>query len=166
MTPCERLSDRMPEVARGRARWTAEESAHLAACADCQAEWDLMTVAIRIGARAPSAGDPEAIAGAVLQRVSQDRRSRGRRRFWGLGVAAAAALAGLIWAGRNPEPAPPPVATTEIAPPEIEPLETAELDSLLETMDASQLGASTLDDASLDDLDANELEQVLRTLEG
>jgi hypothetical protein len=155
----------MPEVARGSARWTADEAAHLAACADCRAEWDLVAATVRLGAKAPGT-DPEAMAGAVIRRVSEDRRSRGRRRFWGLGIAAAAALAGVVWAGLRPGPATLPVAPVEIAVPEIEPLETAELDSLLDTMDPSRLGASALDEPSLDDLDTNELEQVLLTLEG
>lgn len=165
MTPCERLSDRMPEVARGRRRWTADEAAHLASCADCRAEWDLLDATIRLGAKAPGT-DSESMAGAVLRRVSEDRRTRARRRFWGLGIAAAAALAGVVWTGLRPNPAALPVAPVEVAVPEVEPLETAELESLLETMDASQLGASALDEPSLEDLDTNELEQVLRTLEG
>ena len=165
MTACERLSDRMPDVARGRARWSAEEAAHLAACADCLVEWDLVVTTIRLGAKAPRA-DPEATAAAVLRRVSEARRSRGRRRYWGLGIAAAAVLAGVIWTGARPERGAPPVAPVEVALPETEPVETAELDSLLETMDPSQLGTSALDEPSLDDLDTNELEQVLRTLEG
>jgi predicted anti-sigma-YlaC factor YlaD len=166
MTPCERLSDRLPEVARGSARWTPEEAAHLAACAECRAEWELVAATIRLGGRAPQGEHPDAIATAVLRRVAEDRRSRARRRFWGLGLAAAAALAGVIWAGDRPEPGVPPVATIENTMPDSEPLGTAELDSMLEALDASQLGASALDEPSLNDLDTNELEQVLSTLEG
>ena len=166
MTPCERLSDRIPEVARGKARWTAEESSHLAACAECRAEWNLVTATIRLGSKAPQSAHPDAIATAVLRRVADDRRARTRRRSWALGLAAAAALAGVIWAGARPEPGAPPVATSENTMPDTEPLETAELDSMLEALDASQLGASALDEPSLNDLDTNELEQVLSTLEG
>jgi anti-sigma factor RsiW len=159
------LSDRMPEVARGSARWTPEEAAHLAACADCRAEWELVTATIRLGGRAPQGEHPDAIATAVLRRVTEDRRSRRRRRFLGVGLAAAAALAGVIWAGDRPEPGAPPVAI-ESTMPDTEPLEAGELDSMLEALDASQLGASALDEPSLNDLDTNELEQVLSTLEG
>jgi anti-sigma factor RsiW len=166
MTTCERLSDRMPEVARGGARWTVEESAHLAACAECRAEWDLVVATVRLGSKAPQGEHPTAIATAVLRRVTEDRRARERRRFWGLGLAAAATLGGIIWAGDRPEPGAPPVATIENTMPDTEPLETAELDSMLEALDASQLGASALDEPSLSDLDTNELEQVLSTLEG
>lgn len=166
MTACERLSDRIPDVARGRERWTAEESAHLTACADCRAEWDLVTAAIRVGAAAPSPRDPSAMTDAVLWRLAEARRSRRSRRSWGLGIAAAAAVLGVIWAGRQSQENTRQPAQVEIALPELEPLETAELDSLLETMDAPQVGTSALDEPSLDDLDAHELEQVLGTLEG
>jgi hypothetical protein len=155
----------MPDVAHGRARWTAEEASHLAACADCRAEWDLVTAAVRLGARAPG-NDPEATTAAVLRRVSEDRRSRGRRRFWGIGLAAAAALAGVVWTGLRPDRAAPPGPQAEIALPEVEPIESGELDSLIMELDVPQLGASAFDEPSLDDLDTNELEQVLRTLEG
>ena len=46
MSYCERLSDRMPDVALLRAAWSAEEAAHLASCADCRAEWDLVLAAL------------------------------------------------------------------------------------------------------------------------
>ena len=165
MITCERLSDRIPEVARGRARWTVEESAHLATCAECRIEWDLVMATIGLGSKAPQGEHPAAIATAVLRRVTEDRRARGRRRFWGLGLAAAA-FGGIIWAGDRPEPGAPPMATIENTMPDTEPLETAEVDSMLEALDASQLGASALDEPSLSDLDTNELEQVLSTLEG
>ena len=45
MTVCTYLSDRMPDVALGRARWTVEDERHLAACADCDAEWAIVSVA-------------------------------------------------------------------------------------------------------------------------
>ena len=166
MTSCERLSDRIPEVIQGRARWTAEEAAHLAACADCRAEWDLVGAAIRVGANAPTARESGAMAGAVLQRLAEDRRSRRARRNWGLRVAAAAAIVGVIWAGLDSQRATRPPQQVEIALPELEPLKTAELDSLLETMDVPQVGSSALEEPSLDDLDAHELEQVLATWEG
>ena len=123
MTGCERLSDRIPDVARGKAQWTAEEAAHLASCSDCAAEWDLVTVTLRLGAMVPGT-DPEATTAAVLQRVSEDRRSRGRRRFWGIGLAAAAALTAVVWTGMRPDRTAPPVAQVQVAPLGGEPLES------------------------------------------
>ena len=51
MTTCTHLSDRMPEVAPGRARWSAEDERHLAACEDCRAEWAIVSAASRVGSR-------------------------------------------------------------------------------------------------------------------
>lgn len=175
MTACERLSDRISEVVRGRSRWTAGEAAHLAACPDCRAEWDLLVAVDRVAARAPAPRDASALAATVLRRVADHRRSRLRSwRRWTAGVAAAAGIAGAIWSGlHGGNPASDPVAVTatvDIALPELEPMETAELDSLLETMEASPgpapAGWSALGEPTLGDLDADELEQVLGTWEG
>jgi hypothetical protein len=161
MTACERLSDRIPEVARGRSRWTAGEAAHLATCVDCRAEWDVVVAVNGLGDRSPAARDPSLVAAAVLGRLADDRRSHRRSwQSWAAGLAAAAAIAAAVWSGtRSASP-------VEIALPELEPLETAELDSLLETMDSAPAGWSALGEPTLEDLDADELEQVLVTWEG
>ncbi|MBA3258643.1 MAG: hypothetical protein H0T68_04140 [Gemmatimonadales bacterium] len=175
MTACERLSDRIPEVVRGRSRWTPEESAHLAGCPNCRAEWDLLVAVDRVAARAPAPRDPSALAATVLRRVADHRRSRlGSLGRWTVGVAAAAGIAAAVWTGVNRgNPASDPVAvaaTVDIALPELEPMETAELDSLLEAMEAipspAPAGWSALGEPTLGDLDADELEQVLGTWEG
>ena len=49
MTSCTQLSDRMPEVALGLARWTADDERHLAGCADCRSEWAIVSTASRLG---------------------------------------------------------------------------------------------------------------------
>ncbi len=175
MTACERLSDRMPDVLRGHARWTVEDAAHLAGCPDCRAERDLIAAVHRIAARAPALHDPSALAETVLRRVADHRRSRlHSRRSWAVGVAAAAGIALAVWTGSHggrTAPAPVGVAAgAHIALPELEPMETAELDSLLETMEATPPPApaawSALGEPTLGDLDADELEQVLGTWEG
>jgi hypothetical protein len=168
MTPCEQLSDRIPEVIAGRSRWSEAEAAHLARCADCRAEVTLLRAAAGIGAGAPAPRDPAVVAEAVLRRLADDRRSRSRSAWrWVAGAAAAAGIGLATWAGVRgglPAPAAPPVI--EIALPELEPLETAELDSLLETMDAAPTGWSAMDEPTLNDLNSDELELVLRTWEG
>ena len=126
MTTCTLLSDRMPEVALGRARWTADEERHLAACADCRAEWTLVAAASGLGAQLPPV-DPERTAALVTERIRHERiRSHVRFRRVALltglaGLAAAAVLALAVWAGRGgrgtlpggpPLPAPVPVAST------------------------------------------------------
>ena len=85
MSDCERLSDRMPDVALQRAAWSAEEAAHLASCADCRAEWDLVLAARRLEASAPSV-DPATIAAAVQHRLASERMADRRSRWgWALG---------------------------------------------------------------------------------
>lgn len=170
MTECRRLSDRIPNVVRGLSRWTTEETGHLAACAACRAELELVTAVRRLGERTPPLSTPRTIAVAVLDRLAEHRSSR--RRFWKyIGVGAAAAgVAALLWSGAvETDPSTPresAVAAAEITLPELEPLDTVELDSLLEAMDSAALGWSALDEPTLGELDADELEQVLGTWEG
>jgi hypothetical protein len=172
MSDCERLSDRMPDVALQRAAWTADEAAHLASCADCRAEWDLVLAARRLEARAPTV-DPTAIAAAVQRRLVTDRTAGRRNRwFWAGGAAAAAAAAIAFAVTRGPEARPEvaPVVAVETDPlvplPELEGLETAQLDTLLQALDGPLAGASAADSASVDDDADAALEQLLATWEG
>ena len=171
MSDCERLSDRMPDVAMQRAAWTADEAAHLASCADCRAEWHLVLAARRLEAGAPTV-DPTAIAAAVQRRLATDRTAgRRNRRLWAGGAAAAAAAAIALAITRGPaaQPDVAPVAAVEtdllVPLPELEGLETAQLDTLLQALDGPLAGASASDSASVDDADA-ELDQLLATWEG
>ena len=171
MSECTRLSDRIPEVALGRARWTADQAAHLRGCPDCRTELALVQATIALGRRAPGVPDPAAVAQAVERRLAQGRS----RRAWGGragGLAAAAALLLAVWTRWPPQPertAPLPgqSASQALVPlPELDLLEPAELDSLLQRMEAPVAGNSTLDAPSLGDLEDTELEQVLATWEG
>lgn len=94
MSPCERLSDRMPAVAAGREAWSVDDRRHLEGCADCAAEWQLVRAARALGASRSLGSDT--MADTVLARVREAERM-GRRRIvqvGGLvGLAAAAALA-------------------------------------------------------------------------
>ena len=158
MTPCDRLSDRIPEVARGRAAWTAEEMAHLADCAECSAEWRLVSSVSRIASRAPVPRDPAALAAGVLSRLEADRRAE--KSWWRplLGAAAAAAIAAGVWTAIRGDAAGTRTApSVEIALPELEPLETAELDSLLELIDSIPAAWSALGEPTLGEMDADEL---------
>lgn len=126
MTTCTHLSDRMPEVALGRARWTADDERHLAGCEDCRAEWALVSAASRLGESLPTP-DPARIADRVLARLVKARAgSRARARMAVIaGLAAAAVVALAVWAGRGGRsgtpgdriiPAPAPIATSPAAP--------------------------------------------------
>jgi len=167
MTECGRLSDRMPEVARGQQSWTPGEREHLAGCPECQAEWELIWVAGRLGEGLVVAS-PDRIAATVFQRLRQDvRRRRTRGSLAGLvGLAAAAAVILAVWPQPEPGSVPAPGVTLQLPLPELENLQPAELDSLLYTMDEPLAGGSTLDGPSLGDLDDQELERVLEAWEG
>jgi hypothetical protein len=172
MSECTRLSDRIPDVALGRAGWTPDQAAHLYACADCSAELALVQATIALGRQAPVLSDPQTMADSIGRRLVERRR----RRDWVrpmAGMAAAAALLAAVWTRwptRPERPASEPahaVTSQALVPlPELELLEPAELDSLLERMEAPVAGSSTLDAPSLGDLEDTELEQVLATWEG
>ncbi len=170
MTDCERLSDRMPQVAMHRAAWTAEEAAHLAGCEACRAEWELVLAARRLEARAPAV-DAEAIAAAVQRRLATERTAERRTRWlWtAASVTAAAAIAIAVFTGAERGSPAPQVATEAgvlVPLPELEGLETAQLDTLLQAIDAPFTGTSTLESSTLsEDVDA-ELERVFATWEG
>jgi hypothetical protein len=58
MNECTRLSDRIPDVALGRASWTPDEAAHLRGCADCRAELALVQATVALGRKAPGLPRP------------------------------------------------------------------------------------------------------------
>ena len=171
MTPCERLSDRMPAVARG-GEWTAAEAAHLAACGDCSAEWALIRSAQALGTDIAAGLSSHEVTARVLGRVRAERAAaRDRRRGFAMaGLAAAAAVALTIWtwspegAGRR---APLDVASADLSLPELDSLRAPELETLLRTMDrGSDDGPIDLVPVLPNDLDGGELEGVLEALEG
>jgi hypothetical protein len=172
MSDCERLSDRMPEVAMQRAAWTPHEAAHLAGCAECRAEWALVLAARRLETRAPAV-DVDAAVATVQRRLRAERAAR-RRRSWtwvgGAAAAAAAALAIAVTTGEAPQPGPGPVAVAEAGPlmplPELEGLGTAQLDTLLRTLDGPLAGTSTVEPSAPDDGSEDELEDILAGWEG
>jgi len=165
MSGCERLSDRMPEVALGRAAWSAEEARHLDGCADCRVEWELVRLAGRIGAAAPSVAADPALAAGVLRRLAEAPATPARRRVprWAVGLAAAAGVALAVWTGvpRGPDGSAAGGAVASVS----DTLEAAEVDSLLDG-DAPVAGWSMLESPGLGDLDEGELERVLSTWEG
>jgi hypothetical protein len=174
MNDCERLSERMPEVAMLRSQWTAEEAAHLARCAECAAEWELVQAARALGESAPTIADPSATATAVLQRLAEERADRRlTRRAWAFAGAAAAAAAILVavMTTRDAGPTGGTLAGGEfealVPLPELEGLETAQLDTLLQSIDRPLAGASTLDASTLgEDDEDGELERVFAAWEG
>lgn len=172
MTICEQLSDRMPAVAHGQAGWSAEEQAHLAGCADCRAEWDLVSAASRLGLDVAAGLDAYHVSQRVIGRLKAERGRRGRQIGWAVGgLAAAAAVAIAVWPGRPGRHVSPsvavPVAAAALPLPELDSLRTPELQAVLDSLDGS-LGSTVqgVDTGDLDDLDAHELQHVLDGMEG
>jgi hypothetical protein len=170
MSDCTWLSDRMPLVALGRAEWTADEIHHLSGCASCQREWELLRAVSRLGERSGVAIDAASMTRVLQQRLGWANRQRQQRKAWGFaGMAAAAALAGLLWTGEADPPLPPPssaVAGLHIPLPELEDLQPAELDSVLRGMDQPAPDLDTLETTDPEALEAPELETVYDYWEG
>jgi hypothetical protein len=173
MNDCERLSDRMPDVALRQSEWTPDEAAHLATCADCLAEWELVLAARALDESAPTVSDLTALPGVLQRRLLEDRARRTRaRRAWSLAAAAAAAAAILVAVVSQRDPGPAAgvrtVAGVEtlVPLPELEGLETGQLDTLLQSLDRPSAGTSTLDASTLGEYENGELEQMFATWEG
>ncbi len=181
MTICERMSDRMPLVAAGRAAWSAEEQGHLDACADCRAEWAVVQAVGEVGARVASRAAPEALAAAVLARVREAEHADRRRATtrwaltWG-GLAAAAALM-LAVLFRGPTAAGPEAATVpgasaqaevafQLPLPELDDAESDELQAVLDGLEVPLGERTTLDGFPGDDVTQQDMERVLRAWEG
>lgn len=171
MSECTWLSDRMPAVAQGQAEWTPEELGHLNGCESCRREWELVRITCRLGDGLLRAFDPDAATVALLQRLGHRTEAPHRRRAWSVaGLAAAAAIAALLWPAQPPTPPRVQpgavVAGLQIPLPELDGLQPAELDSVLQSMDEPAAGGAQLEGPDLGDLDSEELETVLDFWEG
>ena len=162
------LLDRMPAVARGTDRWTAEDRAHLAGCAECGGTWRLITGAGGLGAEVERSFDAVAAGRAISARL-RAARARGRAWRWtGLGLAAAAAVA-LYVAGPPTAPSVPSGPMSAAVPrflPELDSLSTDELTAVAEGLDLPASQLELIEGQPLFDLDTTQLERVLRSLEG
>jgi hypothetical protein len=174
---CEALSDRMPAVARGHAKWDAEETEHFAQCAECQAEWALVATIARRAATTTPAMDLERMVAAVVRESRSEAvvipiasATRRRRLVQGLvGLAAAAAVTLAVYTTR-----PAPVADDVALVPTRVKTAIPELDALLE--DELKVVLATIEDPTTDltpgplprlgDLTEAELQQLLQSVEG
>jgi hypothetical protein len=164
---------------------------HLAACADCRAEWALVTVGTRLGASVTPPGDPALLAASLLVRLDHERAVIQRRlRIWtAAGLAAAAGVIIAIWTGAvggvpsrqtpggpTPRVATAPATPSRVAPtlassvelplPEIDDLPAEALDSMLQVLDEPAARADVYQLPGLGDAGDRELERALTGLEG
>ncbi|MEO8201254.1 MAG: hypothetical protein ABI679_12080 [Gemmatimonadota bacterium] len=168
---CESLSDRMPEVALGGESFHPEELRHLETCAECAHEWRLVGQASKMGQSIQLDGG--GIAATVLHRLATEpAQSNSRRYAWFTvgGMAAAAALVLLVLRpGRvNHElpGTPPPSAAFQIPLVELDSLNGEQLQAVLESIDEPLETPSRIEAPSMLELDDQQLERVLRSLEG
>ena len=159
------LSDRMPGVAAGRIRWSLPEQQHLAECADCAAEWRLVSTASALGSSVERSLDVEAIAGRVRAELGpgQEMQRRPRPALWLVPLLAAAALILVLWRGPGSEPVPVDQAAETLLLPELETLSVAQLESMLQLLPSEPPSDSLW---SLEDLTEEEISAVLQNLEG
>lgn len=173
MTMCEAVSDRMPAVASGQREWTAEERAHLSGCAECSAEWKLVSVAATLGRNVTV--DAAGLAPQVLERVRaavrDDQRRRWVRRVALVGGLAIAAMLLLVVMPQNRGIAPVPETEVAVAVPaelrlaELDDAAPAELEMVLAELDEPAVPASSLDGPDLEGLDLSQVERALRSWE-
>jgi hypothetical protein len=163
---CQQMSDRMPQVLTGQSAWSAQERRHLESCGDCLAEWKIMSQVAAMGA--PNL-DLDAISGKVLHRLATEpvtRRRTGPLWLAGGVIAAAAILLVIL------RPAGPGTSVNrsesafEIPMVELDSLSQEQLRLVLESIE-EPLEMPTINEApSMMDLDDQQLERVLRSLEG
>lgn len=164
---CDRLSDRMPAVAHEGSRWTADERAHLASCADCAAEWRLFTGAAELGQDAARAVRPEVAAAVVLARLADERSVRRiKHRAWGAAGLVAAAAALVLVVGPAIRPTAGRGAAPAVALPELDSLSGSELERVLGAVETPGPDTWSIDAPALGDLNARELRRVLENSGG
>ncbi len=161
----EHLTDRMPEVANRRARWSSAEERHLAVCADCRREWQVVTA---IGSREAAVNVDRVVAG-VLAGLRETPRVVPLRRRWrpmALAAAAAAVLAVGLWSTGSVDPAVPATAEAPTWFPELDALLESELEVVLASIEPTPEYTPIGDVPRLGDLTDDELEQLLDDVEG
>ena len=167
MIRCEDMLDRMPVVAAAGGNWTEAEEQHLRDCVECAKEWKIIAAGRRLGAGADAGINADAIAVAVLRRLAQGRRRRGliRRVGWVVGLAAAASLTFVVLTGRR-GPEPPDRHGLVIPVAELDSLDAVQLQAVYESLEAPLVEGAGSENTPLGELDEQQLERILRSLEG
>jgi hypothetical protein len=173
MIHCEWLSERMPELVRGEDALSPEEQRHLDSCPECSAEWRLVGLGRSLGSDVSV--DTARVASAVLNRLHEVPVDvlplRPRALSWrGLVVgltAAAASVALTVWVPHSPHAADAVGAVVALgALPELEQLSETELQSVMEYVEPTVTDVTPAGTPRLGDLSEDQLEQLLRAVEG
>lgn len=166
--------DRLADAASD-ASWSAGESAHLAGCAECRFELEIVAAARRLGVAQLSDLHSERVTDAVRTRLltepapAQGGAVGGQTR-WIVGLALAAALVLAVVYGKDGWPGqatiqhtPVPVELSVLH--ELDGLDEPELEAVLESIPVAAGAMSHLEPAPFVDLNVNDLERVLRSME-
>lgn len=168
-------SERMADRAAGTASWSDEEAAHLAGCAECRLELEIVEMARRLGTAQLTGLDPLRIAAGVRHRLATERvaeqsripRHPGR---WLAGLAAAAVLVFAVRTAipkgsgdRGPDGQPAPVVVSVLH--ELDGLTVSQLEDVLQSMPPASDALDHVEMAPLTDLSASDLERMLRSME-
>ncbi len=166
------LTDRIPEVVHATEAWTSEEQAHLDSCAECRAEWRLVSMVATAAPPAPTV-DVEALSATVLDRLREDRGviALDRRRSWrgwALGLAAAASLVLALGVWRPWRATETVIAATQGPAlfPELEQLSESELETVLASIEPENTVEPIGSVPRVGDLSDTELEVLLEQVEG
>lgn len=160
-------TDRIGEPADGTA-WTNAELAHLAACADCRFERELIGAARRLGTAQLAGFDPIRVVAGLRHRLDSEPASAPARAFrhparWLAGLAAAAILAVAVLTGLPRDRPVVPVVVSVLH--ELDGLSEPQLEQVLRSIPPASEEFDHDEMAPLADLDEDDLEQVLRSLE-
>ncbi len=168
------VADRLAGSA-GRTAWSEAEAAHLASCADCRLELELVAVARRLGT-VPLAGfDPKRVATGVLLRLATAPAELPARAVrhpvrWLAALAAAAAV--MLVVSRRAPSGPADLsdrghggALVVSVLHELDGLSEPQLEEMLQSMPPAIRALDHVEMAPLSDLNATDLERVLRSME-
>jgi len=161
-------SDRLSGPPVGPAAWSDAEAAHLAGCAECRLELEILAGARRLGADHLARFDPGRVATVVRGRLAAEPvaaparvvRHPGR---WLAGLAAAAALvlAVRMWI---PNAGPTSFAVVSVLH-ELDGLNEPQLEEVLQSIPPVTGALDHVEMVPLSDLNASDLERVLRSME-
>jgi len=161
--------DRLADTALGNAMLSDAESAHLAGCAECRLEHELVSAAGRLGGVETASLSGARVAEVVRHRLANEPPARRApvRATWLVGLAAAAALALAVWYGATRAPSGPtgvvPVEVSVLH--ELDDLAEPELEAVLESIPLAAGAVFHPEPATLEELNVNDLERLLRSME-
>jgi hypothetical protein len=166
-------SDRLAESVHGGTAWTVAEAAHLADCAECRLELDILAVARGLGAARLSRLDTRRVATNLQHRLGAAVASiRPKRQLspWLLSLAAAAAVVFAVSLGipggrsGSGGGAPASLAGAGVLH-ELDGLSEPQLEEVLQSIPPATEALDHVEMAPLSDLSTSDLERVLRSIE-